>query len=131
MMDAIQKKYYRDMLDRHRGVMAVRDGELIGVLTFFIGDDEEKLLTKHEPWTIVEDDPNGKTVYIDQMLVYKGREMYGFIHEEFTNLLKELKDKFPNITKVKWVRVGAQFRKHGKIEGVTHGRRIHSKDIKS
>jgi len=130
MMNERQKKYYRDMLERHRGVMAVRDGELIGLVTFFVGDDEEKLLTGHVPWTIVDDDPNGTTLYIDQMLTYKGRETHAFIHSEFSNLLSELKKKFKNIVKVKWIRVGAQFRKHGKIEGVTNGRRIHSKDIK-
>lgn len=130
-MDESQKQYYKDMLRQDRGVLITRDGKLVSVVTFFIGDDDEKFLVYHKPWTIIDDDPLGTVVYIDQMLTYKGRSTYRYIHVEFGNLLRELRDKFPNITKVKWIRVGAQFRKHGKIEGVTNGRRIHSKDIKS
>jgi hypothetical protein len=129
-MDDAQKKYYKDMLAQDRGVLIIQDKKLAGVVTFFVGDDDEKFLLYHTPWTIIDDDPNGTTLYIDQFLAYKGRSMMSKIHREFTLGLQELKKKFPNITKVKWIRVGAQFRKHGKIEGVTHGRRIHSKDIK-
>ena len=130
-MDESQRKYYDDMLARDRGVLIIRDGKLSGIVTFFVGDDDAKFLLYHEPWTIVDDNPLGTVLYIDQFLAYKGRSMMSQIHREFSGGLKELKKKFPNITKVKWIRVGAQFRKHGKIEGVTHGRRIHSKDIKS
>lgn len=129
-MDDRQKAYYWDMMDRGRAVLVTRDGHLVAVVTFFIGDDDRKYLTEHVPWTLVDDEPTGTTLYIDQMLAYKGRPTHSFIHSEFNNLLRELKKKFKNIKTVKWVRVGAQFRKHGKIEGVTNGRRIHSKDIK-
>ena len=129
-MDESQSKYYHEMLDRGRGVLITKDGKLVSVVTFFIGDDDAKYLLFHVPWTVIDDHPQGKTLYIDQMLTYKGRATHRYIHTEFTNLLKELRKKFPNIKTVKWIRVGAQFRKHGKIEGVTHGRRIHSKDIK-
>jgi len=128
-MDVLQRKYYDDMLRRDRGVLITNEDRLVSIVTFFVGDDDKKFLTHHSPWTVIEDDPNGPTLYIDQMLTYKGRATHRYIHTEFTNLLTELKKKFPNITTVKWIRVGAQFRKHGKIEGVTNGRRIHSKDI--
>lgn len=129
-MDEAQTKYYKDMLARDRGVLIVIDGKLAGVVTFFVGDDDAKFLLYHEPWTIIDDYPNSRTLYIDQFIAYKGRSMLSKIHREFNNGLKELKKKFPNITKVKWIRVGAQFRKHGKIQGVTNGRAIHSKNIK-
>jgi hypothetical protein len=129
-MNRTQTQYYRDMMARERGVLIVRDEHLCGVVTFFVGDDDEKYMTGHVPWTIVDDDPMGETLYIDQFIAHKGNSMGRHIHQEFEEGLKELKIKFPNITTVKWVRVGAQFRKHGKIEGVTHGRRIHSKNIK-
>ena len=126
----MDRKYYDDMLENERGVLITRDGQLVSIVTFFVGDDDKKFLTHHTPWTVIEDDPMGTVLYVDQMLTYKGRATHAYIHSEFTNLLKELKRKFINIKTVKWVRVGAQFRKHGKIEGVTNGRRIHSKDIK-
>jgi hypothetical protein len=130
-MNDYQKKYYLDMLKRERGVLITRDEKLVCIVTFFVGDDDRKFLTHHVPWTMVDDNALGSTLYIDQMITYKGRSTYRYIHREFTNLLKELTEKFPNIKTVKWIRVGAQFRKHGKIEGVTDGRRIHSKDIKA
>ena len=130
-MNEAQENYYKFMLARDRGVLIVQDGKLAGVVTFFVGDDDGKYLLYHEPWTVIDDNPNGKTLYIDQFLAYKGRSMGSKIYREFSEGLKELKKKFPNITKVKWIRVGAQFRKHGKIEGVTNGRRIHSKNIKA
>ena len=130
-MDASQIMYYHEMLNRDRGVLIMKDGKLAGIVTFFIGDDDEKFLVYHQPWAVVNDNPLGTVLYIDQFLAYKGRSMMSHIHREFSGGLKELKKKFPNIKKVKWIRVGAQFRKHGKIEGVTNGRRIHSKDIKS
>ena len=126
----MDRKYYDDMLARGRGVLIIQEGKLAGVVTFFVGDDDEKFLTHHTPWTIVDDDPMGTVLYIDQFIAYKGRSMMRKIHKEFSDGLKELKKKFPNITTVKWIRVGAQFRKHGQIEGVTNGRRIHSKSIK-
>ena len=129
-MNDAQKQYYDDMLRRERGVLIVNEGHLVAIVTFFVGDDDRKYLKDHRAWTIVEDDPNGTTLYIDQMIGFKGRPTHSFIHREFTNLLKELKTKFPNIKQAKWVRVGSQFRKHGKIEGVTNGRRIHHKDLK-
>jgi len=129
-MNESQKQYYKDMLARERGVLILQDDKLAGIVTFFVGDDDAKFLLYHVPWEIVDDNPYGTTLYIDQFLSYKGRSMMSKIHREFSNGLKELKKKFPNIKTVKWIRVGAQFRKHGKIEGVTNGRRIHSKDIK-
>jgi hypothetical protein len=117
------------MVDRGRGTLVIKDGHLVSIVTYFVGDDDEKYLTHHVPWTIVDDDPNGKTLYIDQFLTYKGRSTARYIHREFTKLLKELKKQFPNITTAKWVRVGAQFRKNGKIEGVTHGKTVHSKNL--
>ena len=129
-MDDAQKRYYWDMLERDRGVLITHDEKLVSIVTFFVGDDDAKFLLYHKPWEVVEDNPDGTVLYIDQMLTYKGRETHKFIHSEFNNLLKELRTKFPNIKTVKWIRVGAQFRKHSKIEGVTNGRRIHSKNIK-
>lgn len=128
-MDALQKNYYRDMLERGRATMLIKDGHLLGIVTYFVGDDDEKFLTHHKAWTLVEDDENGETLYIDQLIIHKEKPTALFIHREFKKLLLELKKKFPNIKRVKWVRVGAQFRKHGNLEGVINGRTIHNKNI--
>jgi len=128
-MEDWQKKYYQDMVAHGRGTIGVKDGHLVGIVTYFVGDDDNKYLLYKKPWTVVDDDACGNTLYIDQMLTYKGRSTASYIHREFTKLLKDLKEKFPNIKRVKWVRVGAQFRKHGKIEGVINGKAIHTKNL--
>lgn len=128
-MDVKQRHYYRDMVSRGRGTIGVKDGHLIGVITYFVGDDDDKFLLFHKPWTIVDDDPHGTTLYIDQLIINKGRSTGHGLRREFTKVLKELKIQFPNIKRVKWVRVGAQFRKNGKIEGVIYGKAIHNKNL--
>lgn len=128
-MDESQKQYYHEMIKRGRGTLGIKDGHLIGVVTYFVGDDDDKYLKFHTPWTIVDDDPNGTTLYIDQLLVYKDKSTGHSLQRELTKLIKELKRQFPNVKRVKWVRVGAQFRKHGKIEGVINGKAIHNKNL--
>jgi len=127
-MDEAQQQYYYDMLARGRAVLILRDGHVAGVVTFFVGDDDEKFLTHHVPWTLAEDNVDGATLYIDQFLAYKSRSMGAQIHREFNSGLKDLKKRFKNINKVKWVRVGAQFRKNKITEGVTNV--IHCKNLK-
>jgi len=127
-MDEAQQQYYYDMLSRGRAAIILNDGHVAGVLTFFVGDDDKKFLTHHVPWTIVEDDPNGTIFYIDQLLSSKVRNMGDNIHNLLSDILRDSKKKFKNINKVKWVRVGAQFRKNKITEGVTNV--IHCKNLK-
>ena len=127
-MDDSQRKYYHDMLRRDRGRHVIKDGHLIGVITVFIGDDDEKYLTNHEPWTVVDDDENGETLYIDQLLSSKKEDSTSYVHREFTRFLKGIKKEFPNIKRAKWVRVDANFRKHGIKEGVKQY--VHCKNFK-
>lgn len=126
-MDDAKVQYYHDMLARDRAVMVIKDGHLAHLVTFFVGDDDEKYLFEHTPWEMIDDDPNGSTLYIDQLLTYKGRSAVRQAHREFAKLIRSLKEKFVNLKTVKWIRVGAQFRKHGITEGVK--RYVHCKDI--
>ena len=127
-MDEAQQQYYYDMLARGRAAMILNDGHVAGIVTFFIGDNDKKFLTHHVPWTIVEDDPDGTVIYIDQFLSSNVRNMGRCIHYVLSDILKDSHKKFKNIKTVKWVRVGAQFRKNKITEGVTNA--IHSKNFK-
>lgn len=127
-MDDAHVQYYHDMLARDRAVLIIRKGHLVSIVTFFIGSNDERYLTSHVPWTIIDDEPSGNTVYIDQWLTYKGRETHSFVHREFTKLLRGMKQKFPNIKVAKWIRVCPQFRKNKITEGVKS--HVHCKDIK-
>lgn len=125
-MDTGQVQYYKDMLNRDRGQLFYNEGKMIGIITFFIGDDDEKYLHK-EAWTVIEDDPQGATVYIDQFLS-PDHDFLGKIYKEFDTFLQWIKEKFPTVKRAKWVRVNAAFRKRGIKEGVTSN--VHTKSIK-
>ena len=116
-MDDEHKKYYHTMLDRNRGHLFLKDGHIAAIATFFIGDDDDKYIYNREPWTIIDDDENGETVYIDQLIV-KDHAANGCMHKEFATFLKWVKKNFPNTKRAKWVRVNAKFRKHKIKEGV-------------
>jgi len=121
------KKYYYDMLQRGRGHLFQKDGHIAAVITFFIGDDDAKYLYNHEPWTVVDDDPDGTTVYIDQLIV-SGHQGNGCMHRELAVFLRWVKKEFKNVKRAKWVRVNAEFRKHGIQEGVKAN--VHTKSIR-
>ena len=116
------------MLGRDRGTLIIKDGHLVSIVTYFVGDDDDKYLLEHTPWTIVEDDPLGSTLYIDQWLTMNKNTTSSYVLREFTKLLKELREKFTNIKRAKWIRVDAQFRKHGIKGGVK--RYVHCKNFK-
>ena len=126
-MDDKQKQYYKDMLAKDRGHLFIKDGHVAAVITFFIGNDDEKFLTKRVPWTMLEDDADGETVYIDQLLV-KDHAGQDCIHREFAEFLNWVKTTFPNTKRAKWTRVNANFRKHQAIEGVSSN--VHTKNFK-
>ena len=126
-MDDKNKQYYHEMLKRDRGQLSFKDGHLIAVMTYLIGDDDDKYIHNRVPWMLIEDDPTGTTVYVDQLIV-KDATPYRYIHREFTTVLQNIKQKFPQVTVAKWIRIGAMFRKHGIKEGAKTY--VHSKRIK-
>lgn len=125
-MDEEQKRYYRTMVNRDRGFVVLKDGHVAAIVTYLIGDDDDKYLHKRVPWTLIEDEPWGTTVYVDQLLI-KDHAARGCIHNEFKNFLTKVKEQFPHVKRAKWIRIGAMFRKHGIKEGVKSY--VHCKNI--
>ena len=126
-MDDSQKQYYKDMLERNRGHIFIKDGHVAGVVTFFIGDDDGRYLYNRVPWTVIDDTEDGETAYIDQLIVHD-HAANDCMHREFAMFLKWVKTNFPKVKRAKWVRVNAAFRKHGSNEGVTSN--VHTKNIR-
>lgn len=124
-----QRQYYLDMVELDRGFFIVRDRRLVAVITFFIGDNDERYLLFKNPWTIIDDNPLGSTVYIDQLLTKE--PTFKYIHSEFSRVLKEIKKRFPNVKQAKWLRAPALFRKKGVDDARTKTKLIvHCKNIK-
>jgi hypothetical protein len=126
-MDDNNKEYYKEMIRSDRGHLMIEKGHLVGVLTFFIGDDDDKYLYNRVPWASIEDDPEGKTAYIDQFLV-RDHALCPSIHRVFTDVISKIRNQFPQVERVKWIRIGAMFRKHGIKEGAKTY--VHCKRIK-
>jgi hypothetical protein len=107
-----QQAYYTEMIRRDRAIMYFsEDNKLLGIVTFFIGDNDARYLTEHEPWTVLQDNPRGHTLYIDQLITVGDR--YKDIRKGFREAINIWKEKFPSIKQIKWARVCANFRKKG------------------
>ena len=126
-MNRTQRLYYSLMVKDNRAHIILRDGHVVAVVTYLIGDDDDKYLHKRVPWDYISDDPHGETVYIDQLIV-KEHDSITYIHRKFTDVLAKIKQQFPQVRMAKWVRVGAEFRKRGIKEGVKTY--VHCKSIK-
>jgi hypothetical protein len=57
------------MLENKRAHLILRDGHIVAIMTYLIGDDDDKYLHQRIPWTYIPDDVDGSTVYIDQLIV--------------------------------------------------------------
>lgn len=125
-MDISRKEYYSAMVERRRGFYIIHNHKLVAVVTFLIGDNDETYLLNKEPWKMVDDDPYGSTIYIDQLIT--DRQTHKFILREFSKVIEKIKQNHPLVSKVKWIRVGADFRKKGITEGVT--RHVYCKNLK-
>jgi len=94
--------YYTEMLLRERLIPIRIEGKLIGIITYFIGDNTDKFV-RNEPFDVLDDDKYGKGIYIDQLIVdgqvsqkkaFKALKMLKFI----------IKEKHPNAEYIRWNR---------------------------
>lgn len=82
--------YLKEMLKRKR-VMVMMDGEnIIAILTYYLTDDFNKIYKKR-CWDVVDDNEEGKQIYIDKMIAKKInretiRTIQNFIEENFPNV---------------------------------------------
>ena len=117
--------YYYEMMRLNRGQIITRHGKVIGVFTYFVGDDDDKYIHNKEPWEVVKDDSNGTKLYIDQLLIKSS--VRHWIHREIPRVIKELRREFPNIKQVVWSRAPLEVRKNGEYKGSS---RVYYKSIK-
>ena len=61
------RNYLLNMLNRDR-VLIVKSGQLIeAIATYYLTNDYTKIYKKHT-WDLVDDEPDGKQVYVDKMV---------------------------------------------------------------
>lgn len=129
-MDGWQKRYYWSMVEHNRGLIIMKDNKVAAIVTYFIAfEDDIRFMYTREPWTIIQDDGQGDTLYIDQILIKTGGKYN--IFREFTKVMGKLKQEFPNLKRVKWSRASADVRKKGVNHAGTQTKFIvHCKDFK-
>ena len=110
-MNDTQLDYYNLMQIRNRMVPINIDGKIIGCLTYFIGNGNPHKYMHRDPWTIVDDEPDGDTCYIDQLLTNKDPGNAKHSYRIFKMFKDYIKSKFRNVKQFKWSRC-----KDGKLQ---------------
>lgn len=112
-MDTKQVQYYQDMLGKGRLISFAHNDRLVCFVTYFIMDSDYK-----EPWSMIEETPNGEFCYIDQYITDKHNDnprlSYGFWHQ----FKEHIRRMHPSVKQIRW--------RHYK-GGVVH---VYHKDIK-
>jgi len=91
-----KEEYISEMYSRDRiFVMLDKFNNLIAVATFCITDNPKDLI-RDEPWSLPEDNPNGKYFVFDRLVSgLKDKRKYMIIGRE---LIRRAKHKYPNKT---------------------------------
>jgi len=103
-MNDYQRSYYHEMKNRDRLIPIVENNKVVALITFYIGNGNPSKYVRENMWSVVDDEPNGDTVYIDHLVAsgdkdnpYKSLVVWKYIK-------KYLKDKFPSVRLIRWNR---------------------------
>lgn len=97
--------YYHKMRDKNRLIpVKDSDGKLIAMFTFYIGDNDDKYI-RDNPWTVLEDNEKGTTVYIDQF-ISKKKAGIKLTLEGWKWIKQYFIETFPQVQCIKWARKG-------------------------
>src|SRR3990167_9732585 len=99
-----QKSYYTEMAKRNRLIMLYVNGENAGLITFFIGNGKSEKYIERDNWSVVEDEPSGDTVYIDQLLTSKEEDNVFASLSVWRDVKSYFRDKFPLAKIIRWNR---------------------------
>lgn len=103
-MDDRQKQYYFEMAKRGRLIHLSTDDGRKGILTYFIGNGNPKKYQQREMWSIIDDEPNGNTIYCDQLLTDHDKLNKYIGISVWRDIKRYFKNKYPNIDNIKWKR---------------------------
>jgi hypothetical protein len=104
-MDDKQIQYYFEMKKRGRLIHLTTEFNGNGILTYFIGNGVPEKYQKRDMWSIIEDEPNGDTIYCDQLITGHSKLPTRIAIGIWRDIKRYFKSKYPNIDKIRWVRV--------------------------
>lgn len=96
--------YLAAMAAKNRLLYIVRDNQVIGWTTVWVGSEDDIYRFHHrEMFSLTHDDPNGEIVYMDYLVCSEW-------NKEIRNLItSQLAQKFPNHKKLVWYRPTTTF----------------------
>lgn len=92
-----QKQYYFEMAKRGRMFHYKKDNRLVCFITYFLSNGEPTKYINREPWTIIDDEPEGDVLYIDQLLTDKNRDNPYLSYEIWREIKQFVREFYPNI----------------------------------
>jgi hypothetical protein len=104
-MNDKQIQYYFEMKKRGRLIHLSTDDGRNGILTYFIGNGEPEKYQNRSPWSIIEDEPNGDTIYCDQLITDHNKQNTSIAFSVWKDIRRYFKTKYPNIDKIRWIKV--------------------------
>lgn len=102
-MNNIDKKYYQEMLRKHRLIPIIKNKKLICVITFYITNDES-LYIKSDPWEVLQDEDNGKICYVSQIISDKNYDNHKLSITVWRHFKVYIKNNFPSVKVISWRR---------------------------
>lgn len=86
------------------------NNKMIAFITYYFGTGDMSKYINRDPWSIIEDEPNGDIMYIDQIISNKkeGNQVYSW--QVWRNLIKYTKKIYPKVKEILWRRY-----KEGKV----------------
>lgn len=104
-MDAKQIQYYFEMKKKGRLIhLSTEDGRN-GILTYFIGNGNPNKYWNRSPWSVIDDEPNGDTIYCDQLITDHNKLNAYIGLSVWRDIKRYFKNRYPNIDKIKWIKV--------------------------
>ena len=82
--------YLKEMLKRDRVFVIHLDAEIVAVCFYYLTNDYEKLYKK-PAWEVVNDEPEGRQIYIDKMLCKKWTPSMRHLVQE------AIEERFPHV----------------------------------
>lgn len=102
-MIELRKQHYFKMLKNGRLIPFIPNGSLIAFLTFYITDNAMPYVNA-DPWDVLEDNPNGRICYINQLMTTNDKGNARLSYGIWCNFKKYIKDNFKNVECIYWRR---------------------------
>lgn len=99
-----QLQYYYEMAKRRRMFHYKHNERLVCFITYFIGNGNPKKYLDRKPWTVIDDEPGGNVLYIDQLLTDKSRDNVYLSLRIWDDIKEFIKHSFPAIKYICWNR---------------------------